>query len=40
MKIKSFNEAEMEAENVSQIRDPIFQRLYICFEQGQQLMQE
>ncbi|GMY12202.1 hypothetical protein FCV25MIE_07441 [Fagus crenata] len=32
MKVQSFNEGEMEVEDVSQIRDPIFQRLYICFE--------
>uniref|UniRef100_A0A2N9H765 CCHC-type domain-containing protein n=1 Tax=Fagus sylvatica TaxID=28930 RepID=A0A2N9H765_FAGSY len=32
MKVQSFNEGEMEAEDVSQIRDPVFQRLYVCFE--------
>ena len=32
LKGKSFNEGEMEAEDVSQIRDPVFQRLYVCFE--------
>uniref|UniRef100_A0A2N9HNE0 CCHC-type domain-containing protein n=1 Tax=Fagus sylvatica TaxID=28930 RepID=A0A2N9HNE0_FAGSY len=32
MKVQSFNEDEMEAEDVSQIRDPVFQRLYVCFE--------
>jgi hypothetical protein len=32
MKVQSFNEGEMEVEDVSQIRDPVFQRLYICFE--------
>ena len=32
MKLQSFNEGEMEAEDVSQIRDPVFQRLYVCFE--------
>ncbi|GMY18093.1 hypothetical protein FCV25MIE_13332 [Fagus crenata] len=32
MKVQSFNEGEIEAEDVSQIRDPVFQRLYVCFE--------
>ena len=32
MKVQSFNECEMEAEDVSQIKNPIFQRLYVCFE--------
>jgi hypothetical protein len=31
-KKKSFNEGEMKVEDVSQIRDPVFQRLYVCFE--------
>ena len=32
MKVQSFNESEMKAEYVSQIRDTVFQRLYVCFE--------